>query len=138
MATEAANTTRSTGSATSAFGVERLTARQLDRLETGLEAGDPDYKVTVAWRCYQKLRSAYRPDNLADGRAVAVKIAESFHTCPTPEIADSTAPYGPGSGSSWPTSPPAARTTAAQRPSTGSSSSTAGSPADSAIPTTID
>jgi transposase len=37
-------------------GVERLTDRQIERLETGLDAGDPDYAVTVAWRCYQQLR----------------------------------------------------------------------------------
>ena len=28
--------------------------RQIERLETGLQAGDPDYEVTVAWRCYQR------------------------------------------------------------------------------------
>jgi len=68
-------------------GVERLTPRQIDRLERGLEAGDPTYAVTVAWRCYQQLRSAYHAENLAEGRAIAIKVVESFHTCPIPEIA---------------------------------------------------
>jgi len=68
-------------------GVERLTERQIQRLEAGLEAGDPDYEVTLAWRCYQQLRSAYHTTNLAEGRAIAVKIVEGFHTCPIPEIA---------------------------------------------------
>jgi transposase len=68
-------------------GIERLTDRQIERLETGLQAGDPDYEVTVAWRCYQQLRSAYHAENLNDGRAIAVKIVDTFHTCPIPEIA---------------------------------------------------
>ena len=68
-------------------GVERLTERQIERLETGLEAGDPDYEVTVAWRCYQQLRSAYHTKDLAEGRQIAVKIVDRFHTCPIPEIA---------------------------------------------------
>ena len=50
-------------------GADRLTARQIERIETGLQAGDPDYEVTVAWRCYQQLRSAFHAPNLADGRA---------------------------------------------------------------------
>jgi len=68
-------------------GVERLTQRQIERLEIGLQAGDPDFEVTVAWRCYQQLRSAYHTSSLAEGRAIAVKIVDSFHTCPIPEIA---------------------------------------------------
>jgi transposase len=43
--------------------------------------------VTVAWRCYQQLRSAYHAKNLTEGRAIAVKIVDTFHTCPIPEIA---------------------------------------------------
>ena len=38
--------------------------RQIERLETGLQAGHPDYEVTVAWRCYQRFRSAYHARNL--------------------------------------------------------------------------
>ena len=41
---------------------DKLTARQIDRIEAGLQAGDPDFEVTVAWRCYQQLRSAFRGD----------------------------------------------------------------------------
>jgi transposase len=68
-------------------GVERLTDRQIERIETGLQAGDPDLEVTVAWRCYQQLRSAYHINSLAEGRAIAAKVVEGFHTCPIPEIA---------------------------------------------------
>jgi len=42
--------------------------RQIERLQTGLQAGDPDYEVTVAWRCYQRFRSAYHAKNLNQGR----------------------------------------------------------------------
>lgn len=65
-------------------GVERLTTRQIERLENGLEAGDPDYEVTVAWQCYQQLRSAYHAENLTEGRRIAVKIVESFPHLPDP------------------------------------------------------
>jgi len=44
-------------------GAERLTARQLGRLELGLEAGDADYEVTVAWRCYQQGRAQLDADD---------------------------------------------------------------------------
>jgi transposase len=52
-----------------------------------LNAGDPDYEVTVAWRYCQQLRSAYHAKNLNEVRAIAVKIVDTFHTCPIPEIA---------------------------------------------------
>ena len=68
-------------------GADRLTARQIERIETGLQAGDPDYEVTVAWRCYQQLRSAFHAPSLLDGRAIAVQVLESFPSCPIPEIA---------------------------------------------------
>jgi hypothetical protein len=39
-------------------GHEHLTERQLAKLNACLDAGDPDYEVTVAWSAYQQLRSA--------------------------------------------------------------------------------
>jgi transposase len=68
-------------------GAERLTARQITRIEAGLQDGDPHFEVTVAWRCYQQLRSVFHTRSLAEGRAVAVKVLESFPSCPIPEIA---------------------------------------------------
>jgi transposase len=68
-------------------GADRLTARQIERIQTGLQTGDPDYEVTVAWRCYQQLRSAFHAPNLPDGRAIAVQVLKSFPSCPIPEIA---------------------------------------------------
>jgi transposase len=49
--------------------------------------GDPHFEVTVAWRCYQQLRSGYHTGSLAEGRAIAEKVLESFPGCPIPEIA---------------------------------------------------
>jgi transposase len=68
-------------------GVEKLNERQVTRLEEGLEAGDPDWAVTIAWRCYQQLRSAFRTKNLREGKQIALAVLDSFHTCPIPEIA---------------------------------------------------
>jgi hypothetical protein len=67
-------------------GAERLTARQITRIETGLQDGDPHFEVTVAWRCYQQLRSAFHARSLAEGRAIAMKVLESFPSCLIPEI----------------------------------------------------
>jgi transposase len=67
-------------------GVEHLTDRQSARLDACLDAGDPNLEVSVAWRCYQQLRSAYHagPEN---GRSIAEKMIESFPSCPIPEVA---------------------------------------------------
>jgi transposase len=67
-------------------GADKLTARQISRIEAGLQAGDPDFEVTVAWRCYQQLRSAFTT-SLADGKKIALAVLDSFHTCPIAEIA---------------------------------------------------
>jgi transposase len=68
-------------------GTDKLTARQIERLETGLQAGDPHFEVTVAWRCYQQLRSAFAATSLVEGRKIALSIVDSFPSCPIPEIA---------------------------------------------------
>lgn len=68
-------------------GLDKLTQRQIARLEAGLEAGDPNHEVTIAWRCYQQLRSAFATTSLPEGKKIALRVLESFHTCPIPEIA---------------------------------------------------
>jgi transposase len=68
-------------------GVDKLNVRQVERLEVGLEAGDPNYEVTIAWHCYQRLRSAFTATDLRRGRRTAIQVLDSFHTCPVPEIA---------------------------------------------------
>jgi transposase len=65
-------------------GAENLTDRQQARLTTGLETGDPDGEVAVAYGCYQLLRSIYTSTG---GQAAAEKVLEVFHTCPIPEVA---------------------------------------------------
>jgi transposase len=67
-------------------GADKLTARQIERIEAGLQAGDPTFEVTVAWRCYQQLRSAFHT-TLAEGKTIALAVLESFPSCPIPEIA---------------------------------------------------
>jgi len=68
-------------------GVEKLSERRLIRLETGLSAGDPNYEVTIAWQCYQKLRAAFTSKDLHRGQRIAIEVLDSFHSCPVPEIA---------------------------------------------------
>jgi transposase len=68
-------------------GADKLTARQLDRIDAGLQAGDPSWEVTIAWSAYQRLRSALAAKNLHEGKKIALGVLESFHTCPVPEIA---------------------------------------------------
>ncbi|MFH5823761.1 transposase [Georgenia sp. AZ-5] len=68
-------------------GAERLTARQWERLETYLPAGDPDSEVFIAWQCYQRLRSVYQLPDLTEAKKVAEQIVLTFHTCPVPEVA---------------------------------------------------
>lgn len=67
-------------------GAEHLTDRQLAKLNAGLEAGDPDWSVTVAWSAYQQLRSAYAAKG-SSGRRIAEKVIDSFPACPIPEVA---------------------------------------------------
>jgi transposase len=67
-------------------GEQNLTDRQLSRLNLCLELGDPDWSVTVAWQCYQQLRSAYAAKG-SRGRQIAERIIASFPSCPIPEVA---------------------------------------------------
>jgi transposase len=67
-------------------GVEHLTEKQQAKINHCLNAGDPQDEVNVAWQCYQQLRSIYHATP-AKGRQIAQKVLDSFHTCPTPEVA---------------------------------------------------
>ena len=68
-------------------GAKHLTDRGRARLEAALQTGDPNLEVTVAWHAYQQLRSMFTAPNPAAGEAIALKVLESFPTCPIPEIA---------------------------------------------------
>ena len=67
-------------------GVEHLTERQQAKISHCLDAGDPHAEVNVAWQCYQQLRSIYHATP-AKGREIAIKVLDSFPTCPIPEVA---------------------------------------------------
>ncbi|WP_454170484.1 ISL3 family transposase [Microbacterium paulum] len=68
-------------------GAENLTDKQRARLVTAIEADPAHDEVFVAWQCAQQLRSAYHQKDLAEGRRIAQKVVDTFHTCPIPEIA---------------------------------------------------
>lgn len=68
-------------------GAENLTDKQWARLTAAIEADPAHDEVFVAWQCAQQLRSAYHQKDLTEGRQIAEKVIESFHTCPIPEIA---------------------------------------------------
>jgi transposase len=67
-------------------GQEKLTARQRARLDKAIAADERHDEVYVAWQCAQQLRSAYHAKTTGEGRKIAEKILEVFHTCPIPEI----------------------------------------------------
>jgi len=67
-------------------GVEHLTDRQQAKITTCLDAGDPTDEVNITWQCYQQLRSIYHATP-TKGRQIAIKVLDSFHSCPIPEVA---------------------------------------------------
>lgn len=68
-------------------GQENLTDRQRERLDQVWAADERHVAVEVAWQCSQTVRSAYHQDTHAKGRLIALRILDTFHTCPIPEIA---------------------------------------------------
>jgi transposase len=68
------------------IGAEHLTDKQAARVDAKLTAGDPGHEVSLAWQCYQKLRSIYhaRPHR---GRELVNDVISSFPSCPIPEVA---------------------------------------------------
>jgi Transposase len=69
------------------LGAEHLTDTTRTRLEAGLQAGDPDLEVTVAWQCYQRLRAAYHHPYPRQGRRAAQQLLDQLPGCPIPEVA---------------------------------------------------
>jgi transposase len=67
-------------------GIEHLTDKQSDKIKNCLEADDPTDEVNVTWQCYQQLRSIYHATP-TKGREIAIKVLDSFHSCPIPEVA---------------------------------------------------
>ena len=42
--------------------------------------------MNLTWQCYQQLRSIYHATP-TKGREIAIKVLDSFHSCPIPEVA---------------------------------------------------
>lgn len=68
-------------------GQEYLTERQRSRLVAAFEADPTHEEVFIAWQAAQELRAAYQAKDLIEGRRIAEKVLDSFHSCPIPEIA---------------------------------------------------
>ena len=77
------------------------------RLDTGLRAGDPNWRGHLAWHGYQQLRSIYRAKPPAEGRRIAEQVIAAFPTCPIPEVARlGRTLRAVATAQSWPTSTP--------------------------------
>jgi len=87
-------------------GIEHLSERQVVRLETALDVGDPDWEVTIAWGCYQRLRSIYHQRTAAAGKKIAADLIATPTPARSPRLLASDGPCGPGGHRSWPTSTP--------------------------------
>lgn len=68
-------------------GEEHLTERQRARLERAWVADERHVAVEVAWACAQQVRACYHQVSHREGRALAVRVIESFVSCPIPEVA---------------------------------------------------
>ena len=67
-------------------GAEKLTDRQIARLDRAIAADEHHDEVYIAYQCSQLLRSAYQAQRLTDGRRIAEKVLAAFPSCPIPEI----------------------------------------------------
>ncbi len=65
-------------------GAENLNARHIARLDAGLTAGDPTWELTVAWSCYQQLRSAITPRTPVRGGVGPSRSSELCPPAPSP------------------------------------------------------
>jgi hypothetical protein len=59
---------RRTGPDALRAGTHKLTPRQVERIQAAPQVGDPHNEATVAWRCYQRLQSAFIAESLAEGK----------------------------------------------------------------------
>jgi len=67
-------------------GAEKLTERQWTRLNQAIAAHEDHQQVFTAWAYYQKLRNAYRNDNLNAGLRQARDILDLLPTSSIPEV----------------------------------------------------
>jgi transposase len=66
---------------------DRLSPHAWRRLEAGLDAGDPDGEVALAWDAAQKVMSFYQLDDPAEQTRRAETLITALRTCPIPELA---------------------------------------------------
>lgn len=66
---------------------DRLSQRNISRLEAALHAGDPHDEVLMAWYIAQDLAAVYTAPDPATGKARARAVIAAARTCPIPEIA---------------------------------------------------
>lgn len=64
-------------------GAEHLTDKQIN-------IGEPGHEVTIAWQCYQQLRSVYHVPAEKD-RALVAEVLTAFPSCPIPEASPGSA-----------------------------------------------
>jgi transposase len=69
------------------LGLEHLSDKQRGRIETAFAADERHDEVDIAWQAVHQLRSAYTAKDLTAGRKTALKVLDSFSSCPIPEIA---------------------------------------------------
>lgn len=66
---------------------DRLSPHAWQRLRIGLELGDPDGEVAVAWTLAQDLCALYQRDNLDAARPDLDRLLTRMTSCPVPEVA---------------------------------------------------
>jgi transposase len=66
---------------------DRLSPHAWRRLEAGLEAGDPDGEVALAWDIAQKVMTLYQLDNPAEQADRAATLIAALRSCPILELA---------------------------------------------------
>jgi len=68
-------------------GREHLTDKATARLDAALEAGDPDWEVTVAGKQPNDCARSTTPSTWPRAGDKPNKLLEQLHTCPIPEVA---------------------------------------------------
>ncbi|EWS99606.1 transposase [Intrasporangium oryzae NRRL B-24470] len=69
------------------LGLEHLSEKQRARITAAFAADERHDEVDIAWQAIHQLRSAYTAKDLAAGKTIALKVLDSFPSCPIPEIA---------------------------------------------------
>ncbi len=93
-------------------GAEKLTNKQWTRFGTAIAANEAHLAVYVAWSCAQQLRSAHPHRDPVEGIRSRPRSSRRSRPARSPRSPGSGGPSSAGARRSWPTSPPAALSTA--------------------------